>query len=93
MNKLENVVLPQSWSYLGGGDRDTYLLNNLLPWIRRLHECDDHGLLLSRKQNPIGCIMLCEVPNPEEYNELMDVVQKPLNRGHLGYHRSSQVHH
>ena len=65
LNKLENVVLLQSWSNLGGSDCQTYLLNDLFPWIQRLHECDDHGLLLFRKPNPIGCTMLCEDPNPQ----------------------------
>ena len=44
MNKPENVVLPDAWSNRGNGDKDTFLLNVLLPYFRRLHANRDVGL-------------------------------------------------
>ena len=47
MNKPENVVLPDAWSDRGNGDKDTFLLNVLLPYFRRLHANQDVGLNLT----------------------------------------------
>ena len=44
MNKPENVVLPDAWSNQGFGDKGTFLLNVLLPYLRRVHENRDVGL-------------------------------------------------
>ena len=65
MNKPENVVLPDAWSNQGNGDKDTFLLNVLLPYFRRLHANRDMGLKSFRTSGPgrIGRRMLCEERN------------------------------
>ena len=76
MNNPQNVVLPRSWSHIRDGRRDNFLLSDLLPWIRRLHESAEGGLLVFRRNTSFGCKMLCEDPNPRYFNELMDVVNR-----------------
>ncbi|WP_353805341.1 NIF family HAD-type phosphatase, partial [Acinetobacter baumannii] len=65
MNESKNVVLPNSWSNLGNGDRDTFLLRTLLPWFQRLHLARDLGLKSFREHEPnmIGQKMLCDERN------------------------------
>ena len=77
MNKPENVVLPDAWSNRGNGDKDTFLLNVLLPYFRRLHENQDVGLKSFRTSGPgrIGRRMLCEERNRREFEKLMEVVR------------------
>ena len=77
MNKLENVVLPDAWSNRGNGDKDTFLLNVLLPYFRRLHANQDVGLKSFRTSGPgrIGRRMLCEERNRREFEKLMEVVR------------------
>ena len=41
LNKSENVILPESWSYRGSGPWDKFLLDILLPWFQRLHGARD----------------------------------------------------
>ena len=76
MNNPQNVVLPRSWSHIGDGRGDNFLLSDLLHWIQRLHESAEAGLLIFRRNNSFGCKMLCEDPNPRYFNELMDVVNR-----------------
>ena len=52
MNKPENVVLPKAWSNQGNEDKDTFLLNVLLPYFRRLHANRDEGLKSFRTCGP-----------------------------------------
>ena len=77
MNKSENVVLPNAWSNRGNGDRDTFLLNVLLPYFRRLHANWDVGLKSFRTSglDRIGRRMLCEERNRREFEKLMEVVR------------------
>lgn len=74
LNKPENVVLTQTWSYVGDGDRDTFLISELLPWIQRMHESRDQGLLFFRRNNTFGGRMLCNESDPRLYKELMGAV-------------------
>lgn len=77
LNKSENVILPESWSYKGNGHQDTFLLGILLPWIQRLHAARDQGLRAFRGNGPrrIGRKMLCDERSRREYDKLMEVVQ------------------
>ena len=77
MNKPENVVIPDSWSNRGNGDKDTFLLNVLLPYFRRLHANRDVGLKSFRTSGlgRIGRRMLCEERNRREFEKLMEVVR------------------
>nr|PNR49410.1 hypothetical protein PHYPA_011306 [Physcomitrium patens] len=52
MNDSKNVLLPNSWSNNGNGNRDTFLLRTLLPWFQRLHLARDQGLKLFREHGP-----------------------------------------
>ena len=77
MNKQENVVLPNAWSNRGNGDKDTFLLNVLLPYFRRLHANRDVELK-SFRTSRLGRIrrrMLCKERNRREFEKLMEVVQ------------------
>ena len=76
MNKPENVVLPDAWSNRGTGDKDTFLLNVLLSYFRRLHANRDVELKSFRMSGPgrIGRRMLCEERNHREFKKLMEVV-------------------
>lgn len=77
MNKPENVILPESWSNRGNGDKDNFLMTILLPWFQKLHVHLDVGLKSFRdnKTGRIGRRMLCEERNRQEYNKLMEVVR------------------
>jgi len=76
INKLENVILPDSWSYKGIGPRDLFLLDVLLPWFRCLHGAHDLGLKAFKENNlgRIGRQMLCDERNRKDYNILMEAV-------------------
>ena len=76
MNKPENVILPDSWSNRGNGEKDTFLLAVLLPWFQQLHVSQDVGIKSFRenKRWRIGRRMLCEERGRREYEKLMDVI-------------------
>jgi hypothetical protein len=42
LNPSENVILLESWTFVGIGESDTYLMNMLLPWILQLYENREH---------------------------------------------------
>nr|PNR26859.1 hypothetical protein PHYPA_030340 [Physcomitrium patens] len=77
MNDSKNVLLPNSWSNDGNGNRDTFLFRTLLPWFQRLHLACDQGLKLFREHGPnrIGQKMLCDERNRTEYNKVMELVR------------------
>jgi hypothetical protein len=37
LNPSKNVILPETWIFVGAGQEDTYLMDTLLPWILQLH--------------------------------------------------------
>jgi hypothetical protein len=73
LNEPENVVLPMSWSQHHAADR--FLVDELLPWIQRLHQCRGQGLLSFRREDNIGRRMLIEEPDTQEYDELMSAIE------------------
>nr|PNR63283.1 hypothetical protein PHYPA_001708 [Physcomitrium patens] len=77
MNDSKNVLLPNSWSNDGNGNRDTFLLRTLLPWFQRLHLARDQGLKLFQEHGPnrIGQKILCDERNRTEYNKVMELVR------------------
>jgi hypothetical protein len=77
MNKPQNVILPNLWSYKGSGPQDSFLLDALLPWFQRLHVASDQGLKVFHETGPgrIGRRMLCDERNRKEYNKLMETVR------------------
>ena len=76
MNKPENIILADSWSNRGNGEKDTFLLAVLLPWFQQLHVSRDVGLKSFReiKKWRIGRKMLCKERGRREYEKLMDVI-------------------
>lgn len=77
LNNPENVILPDSWVNTGNGPKDTFLLDTLLPWLRRLHAARDLGLKAFRGNSAgkLGRRMLCDERNRKEYTRLMEVVR------------------
>ena len=71
LNSDANVVLAESWSHRGDGRHDSFLMDELGPWLHRLHRCQDLGLSAYRAQNALGRPMLDEVgSNPSLYRIL-----------------------
>jgi hypothetical protein len=70
LNNPENVLLADTWSPVGAGANDTFLLGVLLPWLQRLHSSADLGLRIFRRQNPLGLPLLGSDPNNLDYIEL-----------------------
>lgn len=83
MNKSENVVLSDTWTYRGNGPKDTYLLDILIPWFKRLHLVRGEGLksFHGSSLGKIGRRMLCDERNHREYNRLMGVVRLSASLG------------
>jgi hypothetical protein len=44
LNPFENVILPESWTFAGVGESDTYLMDMLLPWILQLYMNLEQGI-------------------------------------------------
>jgi NLI interacting factor-like phosphatase len=44
LNDPENVLLSFTWSYKGDGPTDNFLLDVLLPWLRRMHNSFEMGI-------------------------------------------------
>ena len=83
MNKSENVVLPDTWIYKANGPKDTYIMDVLIPWFRRLHLARGEGLKSFRESSlgKMGRRMLCDERNYQEYNRLMGVVRLSASLG------------
>ena len=83
MNKSENVVLPGTWTYKANGPKDTYLMDVLIPWFRRLNLARGEGLKTFRGSSlgKMGRRMLCDEQNHREYNKLMEVVRLSASLG------------
>jgi NLI interacting factor-like phosphatase len=76
MNNPENVILLDSWYNRSNGEKDSFLLDILLPWFQSLHMNRDVGLKSFRKNTKwrIGRQMLCDERGHREYDKLMEVV-------------------
>lgn len=70
LNNPENVLLADTWSLIGAGVNDTFLLSVLLPWLQRLHNSADLGLCIFRRQNPLGHPLLGSDPDNVDFIEL-----------------------
>jgi len=80
LNKLENVLLPDSWTNAFNGHKDTFLITVLLPWFQQLHASRSIGLKSFRADPKwrIGGLMLCKERGRREYNELMELLLGPV---------------
>ena len=74
LNEPENVVLPQSWSEGNDGASDRFLVDDLMPWIQRLHNSKGQGLLTFRRNDNIGRRMLIEEADTSEYDEVVNAI-------------------
>jgi hypothetical protein len=74
LNEPQNVILPDSWSYVGDGASDNFLHDVLLPWFRRLHRSPGPRLSSFRMNDNIGRRMLCDEPDRRQYSALIDAV-------------------
>ena len=66
LNESENVLFPVSWSFDGASQNDTFLMDMLLPWLRKLHQTQDIKVA-KRVLDKIGQPMLCDDPSSKEY--------------------------
>jgi len=74
-NEPANVVLPHPWSEGVKGKGDRFLVDELLPWIRRLHLCRSDGFRSFRWNDNISRQMLSEKSVSHEYVELMTAIE------------------
>jgi len=75
LNEPANVVLPHPWSEGVKGERDRFLVDELLPWIRCLHLCRGNGFRSFRWNDNIGRQMLSKEYDCREYVELMTAIE------------------
>jgi hypothetical protein len=76
LNPIENVILPESWSFEGGSQSDTYFMDTLLPWILQLHQNQEQGIGNFQKVNKIGRPMMCEDPFDLNFTELTKAIEE-----------------
>lgn len=75
LNNPGNVLLPEPWSNNFRGQSDSFLMETLLPYLRRIHTCQN--ILRGRSEQPsIGQRMLCEHPQSVEYHEVLQAIDK-----------------
>ena len=75
MNEPENVVLPNSWSYVGDGANDSFLMDQLLPWIRGLHLARSRGIFNYRRDHNLGRRMLLEDSENTDDEDLVEAIR------------------
>ena len=75
MNELENVVLPDSWSYVGDDANDSFLMDQLLPWIRGFHLARSRGIFNYRRDHNLGRRMLSEDSENTDYEDLVEAIR------------------
>lgn len=74
-NDPSNVLLSYTWSYKGDGRHDSFLLDILLPWLRKLHNSADLGLSKFRAENPLGRPAMSAEPDTTEYIDLVAAIE------------------
>jgi hypothetical protein len=75
LNPLENVILPESWTFAGAGQLDTYLMDTLLPWVLQLHVNREQGIQTFWNHNRIGRPMMCEDPFNLDFSEITKAIE------------------
>ena len=74
-NHPKNVILLETWSYLGYGGTDGILIDHLLPYIQRLHVERPEELYPFRRDNIFGRLHLFYEEDQTEYKELTEAVK------------------
>ena len=75
-NDPHNVLLSYSWSNKGDGRHDRFLMDILLPWLRKFHNSAALGLATFREENPLGREALSQQADNLEYIDLVAAIQK-----------------
>jgi hypothetical protein len=75
LNPSENIILPETWTFAGAGQSDTYLMDTLLPWVLQLHMRRDQGIRTFWNLNKIGRTMMCEDPFDLDYSEILKAIE------------------
>jgi hypothetical protein len=75
LNPSENVILPESWTFAGAGQSDTYLMDTLLPWVLQLHVNREQGIQTFWNLNRIGRPMMCEDPFDLDFSEILKAIE------------------
>ena len=75
-NDPRNVLLSYTWLYKGLGRQDKFLLDTLLPWLRKLHNSAALGLANFREDNHLGLEALSERADTLEYTDLVAAIEK-----------------
>jgi hypothetical protein len=76
LNPPQNVILPETWTFAGAGQVDTYLMDTLLPWILQLHMNREQGIQAFRNENKIGRLMMCEDLFNLDYGDLIQAINE-----------------
>ena len=74
LNRCENVILPESWTFASVGQSDTYLMDKLLPWVLQLHMNREQDIETFRNLNKIGRPVMCEDPFDLDFSEISKIV-------------------
>jgi hypothetical protein len=75
LNPSENIILPESWTFVGIGQSDTYLMDTLLPWVLQLHVNQEQGIWTFQNLNRIGWPMMCEDPFDLDFLEILKAIE------------------
>jgi hypothetical protein len=78
LNLSENVILPESWTFVGASESDSFLMDTLLPWVLQLHVNQDQGIRMFRNLNKIGRPMMCEDPFDLDYSEIIKAIEDDM---------------
>jgi hypothetical protein len=73
LNPFENVILPESWTFAGAGESNSFFMDTLLPWVLQLHVNQDQDIRMFR--NKIGRPMMCEDPFDLDYSEIIKAIE------------------
>jgi hypothetical protein len=75
LNPSENVILPESWTFAGAGESNSFFMDMLLPWVLQLHVNQDQGIRMFQNLNKTGRPMMCEDPFDLDYSEIIKATE------------------
>ena len=75
LNPLENIILPESWTFASASQSDTYLMDTLLPWVLQLYVNQEQGIPTFQNHNRIGRPMMCEDPFDLDFSEILKAIE------------------
>ena len=75
LNRLENIILLETWAYAGVGQADINLMDTLLSWVLQLHVNQAQGIRSFQNLNKIGQPMMCKGPFDLDYSEIFKTIE------------------